>query len=133
MRTKKVRVEAVQDANGGLDFEIDGVKAERSKMKLDKDSGAHAIDFEFKDRTGLGLRFDNSDPIWVGEDCPCPPPQGVNSHQLAVVECVSQRLSKINQNSGHAREIRYQLNFVAADGSRANCDPVITNGGGTVA
>jgi hypothetical protein len=131
MQAKKVKVEATNTADGSIDFDIDGVKAKHSRIKLDKDSGAHAIDFELKDRTGRGLRFDQGDPLWVGEDCPCPPPAGVNSDQLGIAECVADRLSTVNENSGRSRELRYQLNFVAADGSRAICDPVITNGGGT--
>ena len=119
------------DNAGGIDFEIDGVKAKHAQMKLDKDSGEHALDFMLQDLTGKGLRFDDQDPIWVGEDCPCPPPQGINSDQLRVVDCKGGRLSALNANNGRERELRYQLNFVAKDGSKADCDPIIRNGGGT--
>ena len=57
------------------------------------------------------------------------PPQGINSDQIGVAGCEPDRLSTVNQNSGEARELRYQLNFVAADGSRLDCDPIIDNGG----
>ena len=61
-----------------------------------------------------------------------PPRQGINSDQLGVTDCTADTLSTTNPNDGAARELRYQLNFVAGDGSRANCDPIIENGGGNV-
>lgn len=130
MKSKKVKVRATTDDLGAVDFEVDGVKAQHSRLKLDKDSGPHAIDFELHDQTGKGLMFQTGDPIWVGENVPCPPEPGVNSGQMSVTGCVPQTLSTLNQNSGNARELRYQLNFVAADGSPLNCDPIIENGGG---
>jgi len=131
MPSKNVKVTATLDGAGSIDFEIDGVKAKHARLKLDKDSGEHALDFMLQDHTGMGLRFDERDPIWVGEDCPCPPPQGINSDQLKVVGCKDGRLSALNANNGRERELRYQLNFVADDGSKADCDPIIRNGGGT--
>jgi hypothetical protein len=131
MPSKNVKVRATLDAAGAIDFEIDGVKAKHAQMKLDKGSGKHELDFMLQDQTGKGLRFDERDPIWVGEDCPCPPPQGINSDQMTVVDCNGGRLSTVNANSGRERELRYQLNFVADDGSKADCDPIIRNGGGT--
>ena len=50
---------------------------------------------------------------------------------MSITGCVPQTLSTLNQNSGNARELRYQLNFVASDGSKFDCDPIIENGGGT--
>ena len=131
MPSRNVKVRAMLDEAGAIDFEIDGVKAKHAKMNLDRDSGEHALDFMLQDQTGRGLRFDQRDPIWVGEDCPCPPPSGVNSDQLTVTGCNSSRLSAVNANSGRERELRYQLNFIADDGFETNCDPIIRNGGGT--
>jgi len=130
MNAKNVKVKALLDPAGAIDFEVDGVKAKHSQLKLDKDSGAHAIDFELHDHTGRGLQFDTGDPLWVGEDCPCPPPPGVNSNQLSVTDCRERTLSTIDLNSDQPRELRYQLNFVGSDGSRESCDPIIRNGGG---
>lgn len=131
MPSKNVKVRASLNAAGAIDFEIDGVKAKHAQMKLDKDSGEHALEFVLQDHTGMGLKFVERDPIWVGEDCPCPPPPGINSDQLTVVDCNDGRLSAVNANSGRERELRYQLNFVADDGSKADCDPIIRNGGTT--
>jgi hypothetical protein len=123
-------VKATTDETGAVDFEVDGVKAKHARLKLDKDSGEHPIEFELHDHSGRNLKFDSSDPIWVGEDCPCPPAQGINSDQITVSDCSDQKLNTLNSNSGRARELRYQLNFVAGDGAALNCDPVMENGGG---
>ena len=130
MVTDKVKVRASL-VGVSVDWEVDGVKAKQSKLKLQKDSGAHQLDFQLDDDTGLGLSFDTSDPIWVVEDGPCPPPPGINSDQISVSQCSSDNLVALDANSGRPRELRYQLNFVAADGRRESCDPIIENGGGT--
>lgn len=127
--TKSIRVKATIEA-GTVEFEVDGVKAKHGRLKLPKDSGEHRIDFKLDDHSTKGLRFDLDDPIWVGEDCPCPPAPGIHSDQITVVGCQAEKLSTLNANNGRARELRYQLNFLAGDGSSLNCDPVIENGGG---
>lgn len=128
--TKSVKVKAKVDQSGVVDFEVDGIKAQHSRLKLDKDSGEQTINFELNDHSGKGLQFNLGDPLWLGEDCPCPPTQGIHSDQIRVTDIGSQHLEITNSNSGRARELRYQLNFVASDGSALNCDPVIENGGG---
>jgi len=133
VKSKDVKVRATLNDAGGVEFEVDGVKAKHARLKLDKDSGAHAIDFKLQDHSGKGVQFDTGNPIHVGENSPCPPPPGINSDQIGVTGCVPETLSTINQNSGDARELRYQLNFVAADGSKLDCDPIIDNGGGDAA
>jgi hypothetical protein len=133
MKQKKVKVRAALDASGVIDFEVDGVKAKHSRLKLDKDSGPHAIDFELHDQTGKELQFKTADPVWAGENVPCPPAPGLNSAQLSVGACDPKTLTLLNQNSGAPRQVRYQLNFVAADGSAAECDPIFDNGGGNFA
>lgn len=127
---KKVKVRAFLDDSGKVDFEVDGVKAKQARLKLDKGSGAQPIEFDLQDHSGRGLTFKQDDPIWVDEDGPCPPTSGISSDQLAVTGCGPKTLSLVNQNSGRARELRYQLNLLAADGSSASCDPIIENGGG---
>lgn len=133
MKRLKVKVRATLDAAGAMDFDIDGVKAKNSRLKLDKDSGAHTIDFDLHDQTGRQLGFNTGDPIWASDNVPCPPPQGLQSSQMSIDGCVPRTLTVVNSNSGASREIRYQLNFVAGDGSAAACDPIIDNGGGEVA
>jgi hypothetical protein len=123
-------VTAKDDGAGGILFDLDGVKPQQAVLKLDKDSGNHSIAFQLNDRTGRGLEFHPEDPIWIEEDCPCPPSQGINSDQITVTARNKNRLETDNANSGRARQLRYQLNFVASDGSRAECDPIISNGGG---
>lgn len=130
MTSTKIKVRASLDDSGTIEFEVDGVKAKDARLKVGKDTGPLSIDFELHDQTGEELRFD-ADPLWAGENSPCPPPQGVNTNQLTVTKQSAGTLSIINQNSGPAREIRYQLNFLAADGSAAPCDPIIDNGGGS--
>lgn len=133
MKQKKVKIRAAVDANGAVEFDLDGMKAEHHRLKLGKDEGPHSINFELQDHSGKELSFDTANPIWAGENCPCPPPQGLNSQQLSVDGCDPQTLTLVNKNSGAPREIRYQLNFIAADGSIARCDPIIDNGGGNFA
>jgi hypothetical protein len=130
MPSKNVKIRAIDEA-GMIDFEVDGVKAKHARLKLAKDSGEHRIDFDLQDHSGRGLEFNQADPIWVDEDAPCPPTAGVTTDQLTIVGCDAKRLSVDNANSGRARELRYQLNFLAADGSKAECDPIVDNGGGT--
>jgi hypothetical protein len=130
MNSKKVKIKATGDGVGGVDFEVDGIKAPHAHLELDKDSGKHLIEFELHDHSGLELKFDSRDPIWVDEDCPCPPRGGIHSDQIEVGDCADRSLQIVNGNWGRERELRYQLNFVASDGSRPNCDPVVKNGGG---
>lgn len=130
MPSKNVKVRAFIDPAGYVDFDLDGVGAKLSRLKLPKGSGKHEITFMLLDQTGRGLQFDTTDPIWVDEDGPCPPTPGVSSDQLSIVGSAQNRLSAMNANDGRPRELRYQLNFVANDGSRAECDPIIENGGG---
>jgi hypothetical protein len=130
VKSKDVKLRATLNDAGEIEFEVDGVKAKHARLKLDKDSGAHAIDFKLQDHSGKGVQFDTANPIHVGENCPCPPPQGIVTDQIRVTGCVPETLSTVNENSGDARELRYQLNFVAADGSTLDCDPIIDNGGG---
>lgn len=129
MPNRKVTVRAISDDAGQIDFELDGVKAKHARMKLDPASGPHDIDFHLEDHSGKGLKFHADDPMWVGENCPCPPAQGMNSDQITVKECNPHKLSTVNANSGDARELRYQLNFKANDGSIQKCDPIMENGG----
>lgn len=130
MASKTVKVTALDDGAGGIDFEVDGVKAKQAVLKLDKDSGMQSIAFQLNDQSGRDLGFHPDDPIWVEEDCPCPPSRGINSDQITVTARNKNRLETDNANSGRARQLRYQLNFLASDGSRAECDPIISNGGG---
>jgi hypothetical protein len=131
MPSKNVKVRAFIDPAGNVDFDVDGVSAKHSRLKLPKDSGKHDITFMLHDQTDRGLRFDTGDPIWVDEDGPCPPSPGVSSDQLNIGDCMPDRLSAINANDGRPRELRYQLNFIGGDGKRETCDPIIENGGGT--
>lgn len=125
-----VKITASALADGTIGWDIDGKKPKDSRITLGAGSGKHQLDFRLKDDAEGGLAFNVDDPIWVGEDCPCPPPQGLNTDQIEVVDCSPGKLSVIDSNSGRARELRYQLNFISADGRPAKCDPVITNGGG---
>jgi len=130
MPTRNIKIRAAAGSAGEIEFDVDGTKPQQSRIALAKDSGIHKIHFQLKDQTGRDLQFDQGDPMWVGEDCDCPPPSGMNSDQLQVTDCSGPKLSTVNKKDGRARELRYQLNFIASDGSRFVCDPVIVNGGG---
>ena len=130
MKNRKVKIRATDDGAGGVAFDVDGFKPHNARLELGKDSGTHLIEFELHDQSGRELSFDSADPIWVDEDCPCPPAQGLNSDQVELGECERRSLKLVNGNWGRERELRYQLNFVGEDGSRSICDPVIKNGGG---
>lgn len=131
MPSRNVKVRAFIGDAGAVDFDVDGVKPSQARLKLERDSGRHDIGFVLQDESGKGLRFDTQDPIWVDEDAPCPPTPGITSDQLNVSGCTPALLSMTNANSGRPRELRYQLNFIASDGSRTTCDPIIDNGGTT--
>lgn len=133
MPTMNLRVRAFIDDTGTIDFDIDGVKANQARLRLGRNTGEHILHFRLQDHTGRDLRFDTDDPIWIDEDGPCPPSPGISSDQLDVTGCTPSMLSTLNANSGRARELRYQLNFIAADGSLQTCDPIIDNGGGGAA
>ena len=133
MKQKKVKIRAALDALGRVDFDLDGTKAGEHRLKLGAGEGPHSIGFELHDQSGKELRFDTADPIWAGENCPCPPPEGLSSGQLSISGCDPQTLMLVNQNSGAPVEIRYQLNFIGADGSLERCDPIMDNGGGNAA
>jgi hypothetical protein len=129
MPSKKVKIRAVLNNAEAIDFDVDGVKPNQAELKLDKGSGQHEINFVLDDQTGKGVRFNSDDPIWVDEDAPCPPTPGVTTDQLTVTGCTADMLSTTNANEGRPRQLRYQLNFIANDGSRPSCDPIIDNGG----
>ena len=131
MPSKKVKIRAFNNDSGALEFDVDGMKPNQARLKLDKGSGKHDISFVLHDQSDRGLKFITNDPIWGDEDAPCPPTPGITSDQLNVTGCTADTLSTTNANNGQARELRYQLNFIANDGSRQTCDPIIDNGGTT--
>ena len=107
----------------------DGNPAKHHRTHVPKGHPPHHIDFTFKDKTGLGLRFDESDPFHVWENDGCPPP-GIATDQIDVVHSDPGKVRILNRNSGPQRTLRYQLNVVAKDGQRWPCDPIIDNDGG---
>ena len=64
MKSKDVKIRVTLSDGGGIEFEVDGIKARQARMKLDKGSGQHAIDFMLQDHRGKGVKFDTgrSDP-----------------------------------------------------------------------
>jgi hypothetical protein len=125
----KVKAETI---NGAVEWTIDGKKPKASVIELPHKSGRHTLDFKIEDRTGLGFRFDDSDPIWAheNEDGKCPA-QGIHTTQVKVVSCKPQKLSVTDDNSGDPCTLQYQLNVVDAGGLACPIDPIIKNGGGT--
>ena len=125
----KVKATLVAD---NVEWTIDGKKPKQSVLTVAPKSGAVKMDFKLNDHSGRDLRFDTSDPIWIleTEQDMCPGP-GSTSDQISVAECDNKRLSIVNANSGAARTLHYQLNFVDGDGAPEVVDPIIKNGGNT--
>lgn len=121
-----------QKVANGVEWTIDGKKPHDSVIDLPKKSGNHTLDFQLDDRTDLGFRFNDRDPIWVHQndqgDCP---PQGINSEQISVVSCKPKKLSISDQNDGDPCTLHYLLNLVDASGQPTSIDPIIKNGGST--
>lgn len=127
---RNVKIHAQPDPSGKPAFLVDGMNPMNAKLMFDKGVGGDDIAFNLQDDSGRGLRFDSDDPIWVDEDAPCPPTPGLTTDQLSIKDCKPAKLFVNNLNSGRSRNLRYQLNFVADDGSPHTCDPIIQNGGG---
>lgn len=99
-------------------------------IDLKKNSGKHLFTVTIEDVNDLGVKF-TSDPLWAGEDCPCPPPQGITTDQIVDVTRLNDtQISFVDRNKGKDRTIVYQLNMVAG-GQPCPFDPEIKNGGGT--
>ena len=127
-------IEVKADANGNrIDWEVDNKKPEQARLKLEKDSGAHEITFDLDADRVLkhrGLRFQCAGPIFVHDNIADCPTSGLDE-QIEVLECSRGTLRILDKNSGPAKVLRYQLNFVEKTGEAQVCDPIIENGGGT--
>lgn len=100
------------------------------KIPLGKNSGKCLFTVTIEDVNRLGVTF-ASDPIWAGEDCLCPPPQGITTNQIQDVTPLNNtQITFVDRNKGRERTIVYQLNMVAG-GQTCTFDPEIKNGGGT--
>jgi hypothetical protein len=117
---------------GDVRWTIDGKHPREAVIVAGHKTGPQSLDFKLFDRTQMGLRFNDADPIWVHEteDDQCPT-GGIQSDQITVSDCEGRRLTIANANSGSPRTLHYQLNFVDGDGRAVSVDPVIKNGGGT--
>ena len=126
-----VKVKA-ETTSTGTSWTIDGKKPRESVIAIGAKSGPHTLDFKLNDQTNLGLRFNTCDPIWVHEteDDECPG-AGISTDQICVASCDNKRLSITDANSGIARTLHYQLNFLDTKGNAVTVDPVIKNGGNT--
>jgi hypothetical protein len=107
----------------------DGNPAKHHRVHVPKGHPPHHIDFTFKDKTGLGLKFEDGDPfhVWEGDGCP---PAGIATDQIDVVDSHPNKIRILNRNSGPPRSLRYQLNVIGKDGAKWPCDPIIDNDGG---
>jgi hypothetical protein len=114
---------------GAFTWEIDGGPANGHKIHVAKGAAPETITFDLKDKTNLDLRFDCSLPFQVWEQNSCPP-KGINTDQILVTACGKDKVTICDLNTGAARELHYQLNVVAKDGSAYPCDPIVDNGGG---
>jgi hypothetical protein len=116
--------------NGSVVWEDEhGNPAKDHKVHVAKGAAPLKINFKLKDKTKLGLRFDCSMPLQLWEQDGCPP-AGIDSDQVQVLACDRDKVTIVDLNTGAARELHYQLNFVGSDGSKHACDPIVDNGGG---
>ena len=106
-----------------------GKPAKSHQLRVPKGAPPEKIEFRLKDKTGLGLSFDQSDPFQAWEQAGCPP-AGVNTDQIEIVQCTPDSLQIVSRNTGPARVLQYQLNVVGADSAPWPCDPIIKNEGG---
>jgi len=107
----------------------DGNPAKHHKLQVGRGAPPETIEFKLKDKTGLGLRFDESAPFQVWEQEGCPPP-GINTDQIEVVHGAPDKVRIVNRNTGPGRTLQYQLNIVDRSGQTQPCDPIIRNDGG---
>lgn len=111
------------------EWKTSGKAAKEHKLKFEKDTGPHNIEFLIGTPTGR-YEFDLSDPIWVkADDGNCPTQKG--SHpDIKVVEKKATRLVIENSNDQKAM-LRYQLNVIDTEDGDRPCpiDPIIDNGG----
>jgi hypothetical protein len=107
----------------------DGNPAKHHKLHVGKGAPPQTIVFQLKDKTGLGLSFDEQSPIQVWEQDGCPPP-GIATDQIELVDSSADRVRVTNRNTGPERTLQYQLNVVSPDGKKWPCDPIIRNDGG---
>jgi hypothetical protein len=102
------------------------------KIKLPKGLGSR-MEFDLKDNTGLGIRFDASAPFFVREGNAGTCPSTMASTQCMVDTCDADHLTVIDWNYGLECDLHYQLNFVTQGGAPVTSyDPIIQNGGGGV-
>lgn len=112
------------DDNGKKDFK-DG------HIWFGQDSGAHNIQFNLDDSTGLQLSFDSSNPIDVEEGVNCPSVTGITGTQISLNgQPTGHALTIHDDNSGNPVTIGYRLHFNAKDGTKYPYDPIIKNDGG---
>ena len=136
MQEKFLYVFPKQASNGSIAFKLGETRQPPApgspipKVHLDKNSGKCLFTVTIEDVNNLGVEYTN-DPLWAGEDCPCPPPQGINTDQIYDVQRLSDnQISFVDRNKGKDRTIVYQLNMIAGS-QPCPFDPEIKNGGGT--
>ena len=136
MQEKFLYVFPEQAPDGSISFQLGETRqppppgSNNAKPHLEKRSGKCLFTVTIEDEQGLGVEF-TSDPLWAGENCACPPPQGTTTNQIVdVTKLNATQITFIDKNTGKERTIVYQLNMAAA-GQPCPFDPEIKNGGGT--
>jgi hypothetical protein len=107
----------------------DGKPAKSHELHIGKGEPPQTIEFRLKDKTGLGLSFDEQSAFQIWEQDGCPPP-GIATDQVELAQASSDTVRITNRNTGPERTLQYQLNVVGADGKKWPCDPIIRNDGG---
>lgn len=100
------------------------------QVHLPRNSRRWKLNYEIINAPNTNVQF-KDDPFWAGEDCPCPPPQGVSSDQVIDIHKHNDsQASFVDKNNGRARRIVYQINL-HENGTDHPFDPEVQNGGGT--
>lgn len=99
-------------------------------IHLPKNSGRSTFSFSIKNKKGTKVKF-KKDWVWAGEDCECPPKEGVHTDQIFDLYRRNDTQAEFtDRNNGEERTIVYQLNM-ENEGKDCPLDPEIKNGGGT--
>src|SRR5918995_2112004 len=113
-------------------------KATYPDITLGRGTGKHTIEFVItNDNTGKGIKFANTDPLWIKKgsqptgpsgDPQIEPPTGNGTTKLTFVD----KNDKPDKADPAPYVLKYQLNFVDKDNKTVtSIDPDIKNGGTT--
>lgn len=136
MRELNLYIFPRRDAAGKIEYTLSRDKAPPPPkdpppgIDLPRKSGRWLFVFKIENGPDTNVEF-KEDFVWAGEDCACPPPQGITTDQVTdATRLNASQATFINRNKGRPRTIVYQLNMQEGEVDWP-LDPEIRNGGGT--